>query len=67
MSFHGLLQYQTCLDSMCICILLYQHLQVFEFIFLAVVLLTCFYLGLKPRDTSASNSLALRDRLKRRA
>eukprot|EP00956_Cyclotella_meneghiniana_P006079 scaffold7921_cov68-Cyclotella_meneghiniana.AAC.8 len=41
--------------------------KVFEFIFLAVVLLTCFYLGLKPRDTSASNSLALRDRLKRRA
>ena len=41
--------------------------QVFEYIFLAVVLLTCVYLGLKPRDTSASNSLALRDRLKRRA
>lgn len=40
--------------------------QVFEYALLVIVLLTCIYLGCRPRDSSASNSLNLRDRLKQR-
>lgn len=40
--------------------------QVFEYALLVIVLLTCIYLGCRPRDSSGSNSLALRDRLRSR-
>ena len=40
--------------------------KVFEYAFLAIILLTCIYLGCRPRDQSASNSIMLRDKLKSR-
>jgi len=40
--------------------------KVFEYALLFITLLTCVYLGCKPRDSSASNSVQLRDRLKQR-
>lgn len=40
--------------------------KIFEYVLLAIVLLTCLYLGCRPRDSSASNSINLRDRLKQR-
>ena len=40
--------------------------KVFEYALLVIVLLTCIYLGCRPRDSSGSNSIALRDRLKSR-
>ncbi|KAL7465366.1 hypothetical protein ACHAXS_007681 [Conticribra weissflogii] len=41
--------------------------KVFEYAFICIALLTCIYLGCKPHDNSASNSLNLRDRLKQRS
>lgn len=42
--------------------------KVFEYALLCVTLLTCAYLGLRPRDSSSgTNSLALRDRLRARS
>lgn len=40
--------------------------KVFEYAILAVLLLTCIYLGCRPRDTSASDSVSLGQRLKSR-
>lgn len=40
--------------------------KVFEYALLVILLLTCIYLGCRPRDNSASNSLNLRDRLRSR-
>jgi len=40
--------------------------KVFEYALLCLCLLTCIYLACRPRDTSASNSLNLRDRLRSR-
>jgi len=40
--------------------------KVFEYAFLVIILLTCLYLGCRPRDQSASNSIKLRDKLKSR-
>jgi LMBR1 domain-containing protein 1 len=38
----------------------------FVYALLVLILLTCIYLGCRPRDTSGSNSLQLRDRLRSR-
>lgn len=40
--------------------------KVFEYALLAIVLLTCLYLGCKPRDSSGADSVGLRDRLRAR-
>ena len=41
--------------------------KVFDYAFIGLILLTCIYLGCKPRDTTGSNSLNLRDRLRSRS
>mmetsp|Transcript_12265 Transcript_12265/g.29992 ORF Transcript_12265/g.29992 Transcript_12265/m.29992 type:complete len:545 (+) Transcript_12265:223-1857(+) len=40
--------------------------KVFEYALLVIILLTCVYLGFRPRDSRGSNSLQLRDRLRAR-
>lgn len=40
--------------------------QVFDYGLLGIMLLTCVYLGCRPRDSSEANSLELRDRLRAR-
>ena len=40
--------------------------KVFEYALLVILLMTCIYLGCRPRDSSGSNSIALRDRLRSR-
>ena len=41
--------------------------QVFEYALLCIILLTCIYLGCRPRDTSGTNSISLRDRIRARS
>lgn len=40
--------------------------KVFEYALLVIILLTCIYLGCRPRDSTGTNSLNLRDRLRSR-
>lgn len=45
---------------------LFWENKVFDYALICLVLLTCIYLGCRPRDSSGSNSLQLRDRLRSR-